>query len=172
MANRLRASISVARRGRSFQGNMKHQKSTSFVAASLGAADRGTLLGAVRLLLPYIWPVRPRRSETARHRRDCFDVRLQVRHHCNPLFFQMGDRRIDQGSDGLGRVGSGVADRRDRADLPLWRASHGDGVDPASARRVVRGGRHERRAVVWRWRCSCICTTSPCVFTSSGRPAA
>jgi len=35
---------------------MKHPKSTIFSTASLQARDRGTLLGAVRLLLPYIWP--------------------------------------------------------------------------------------------------------------------
>ena len=35
---------------------MEHQKSTIFKAAGGPARDRGTLLGAVRLLLPYIWP--------------------------------------------------------------------------------------------------------------------
>src|SRR5580700_5240340 len=35
---------------------MKHQKSTSFVAGRAGRADRGTFMGTVRLLLPYIWP--------------------------------------------------------------------------------------------------------------------
>ena len=35
---------------------MKHQKSTSFVAGRSGRADRGTFMGTVRLLLPYIWP--------------------------------------------------------------------------------------------------------------------
>src|SRR5271156_40484 len=35
---------------------MKHQKSTSFVAAGSSRADRGTFMGTVRLLLPYIWP--------------------------------------------------------------------------------------------------------------------
>src|SRR5271154_3959423 len=35
---------------------MKHQKSTSFVAGRSGRADRGTFVGSVRLLLPYMWP--------------------------------------------------------------------------------------------------------------------
>jgi ATP-binding cassette subfamily B protein len=35
---------------------MKHQKSSSFVAARSGDADRGGLIGTARLLLPYIWP--------------------------------------------------------------------------------------------------------------------
>jgi len=35
---------------------MKHQKSTSFVAGRSGRADRGTFVGTVRLLLPYLWP--------------------------------------------------------------------------------------------------------------------
>ena len=35
---------------------MQHQKSTRFVASAARPSDRGTLIGAVRLLLPYIWP--------------------------------------------------------------------------------------------------------------------
>ncbi len=35
---------------------MKHQKSSSFVAARARAHDRGSLTGTVRLLWPYIWP--------------------------------------------------------------------------------------------------------------------
>ena len=45
---------------------MKHQKSSSFVAARSGPADRGTLIGTMRLLAPYIWPV------------DRADLRLRV----------------------------------------------------------------------------------------------
>src|SRR5271156_2035254 len=45
---------------------MKHQKSTSFVAAGSSRADRGTFMGTVRLLLPYIWPA------------DRADLRLRV----------------------------------------------------------------------------------------------
>src|ERR1700677_1666366 len=45
---------------------MKHLKSTSFVAGRSGRADRGTFMGTVRLLLPYIWPA------------DRADLRLRV----------------------------------------------------------------------------------------------
>ena len=45
---------------------MKHQKSTSFVAGRSGRADRGTFVGTVRLLLPYLWPA------------DRADLRLRV----------------------------------------------------------------------------------------------
>src|SRR5580700_1746010 len=45
---------------------MKHQKSSSFVAARFGREDRGTFIGTVRLLLPYIWPA------------DRADLRLRV----------------------------------------------------------------------------------------------
>src|ERR1700683_2160486 len=35
---------------------MKHLKSTSLAAGGSSRADRGTFMGTVRLLLPYIWP--------------------------------------------------------------------------------------------------------------------
>src|SRR5271154_1539035 len=35
---------------------MQHQKTSSFLAARAGAANRGSLIGTVRLLWPYIWP--------------------------------------------------------------------------------------------------------------------
>jgi ATP-binding cassette subfamily B protein len=35
---------------------MKHQKTSSFVAGRPGRGDRGAFVGAIRLLLPYIWP--------------------------------------------------------------------------------------------------------------------
>src|SRR5579871_5030136 len=35
---------------------MKHQKTSTFIAARRNAAHRATLAGTVRLLWPYIWP--------------------------------------------------------------------------------------------------------------------
>ncbi|MGD1036437.1 MAG: ABC transporter ATP-binding protein/permease [Roseiarcus sp.] len=35
---------------------MRHQKSSSFVAARARGQDRGSLIGTVRLLWPYVWP--------------------------------------------------------------------------------------------------------------------
>ncbi len=45
---------------------MQHQKTTNFVAATADRAGRGTFLGTVRLLMPYIWPA------------DRADLRLRV----------------------------------------------------------------------------------------------
>ena len=35
---------------------MKHQKTSNFIAARSSGPSRGTFLGTVRLLTPYIWP--------------------------------------------------------------------------------------------------------------------
>ena len=42
--------------GAPFTDIMQHQKTSNFIAARSRGAGRGSFLGAVRLLLPYIWP--------------------------------------------------------------------------------------------------------------------
>ena len=127
---------------------MKHQKSTSFVAGRSGRADRGTFMGTVRLLLPYIWPA------------DRADLRLRVLLAivlmvASKLFTIATPYAFKWVTDALASKNLGASAPVVRVLAGgrgphghLWAFARRHVVDATGPGRAVRIGRDERRAKV------------------------